>query len=59
MLSQKNREEVKLKNIAFHRSLSHFSLSIMHEVVGETVLPNSFFQNNLGSPRKLLVKLFF
>jgi hypothetical protein len=44
MLSQKNREEVKLKNIAFHRSLSHFSLSIMHEVVGETVLPNSFFK---------------
>jgi len=38
--------EVKLKKIAFYSSLSlaHFSLSAMYEVVGEAVLPNSFFK---------------
>jgi hypothetical protein len=30
----------------------------MHEVVGETILPNIFFQNSLASSRKLLIKLF-
>lgn len=49
---------MKLKKIAFHGSFSHFPLLDMHEVVGETILPNSFFfKNSSSSPRKLLVKL--
>ena len=34
--------EVKLKKVAFPSSLIYFPLSTIHEVVGETVLPNSF-----------------
>jgi hypothetical protein len=30
------------KNIAFHSSLPYFSLSTMHDAIGDTVLPNSF-----------------
>jgi len=33
---------MKLKKVAYPSSLTHFSLSSMHEAVGEAVLPNSF-----------------
>jgi hypothetical protein len=33
---------MKLKKIAYCSSLSHFSISSMHEVVGEAILPNIF-----------------
>jgi hypothetical protein len=33
---------MKLKKVAFHIFLSHFSLSAMHESVGEVILPNIF-----------------
>ena len=35
------------------------SLSTMHKVVGEAILPNIFFQNSSASSRKSLIKLFF
>jgi hypothetical protein len=31
----------------------------MYEIVGEAILPNTFFQNSSASSRKLLMKLFF
>jgi len=33
---------MKLKKVAYCNSLFHLSLSIMHEVVGEAILPNIF-----------------
>jgi len=33
---------MKLKKVAYYSSLTHFSLSTMHEVVGEAILPNTF-----------------
>jgi len=33
---------MKLKKVAYCSSLPHFSLSIMHEVVGEAILSNTF-----------------
>jgi len=35
---------MKLKKIAYCSSLPHFSLSSMHEVVVEAILPNIFFK---------------
>jgi len=42
-LTKKCREE-KLKKVAFHSSLSPFSLSAVHEAIGEAVLPDIFFK---------------
>jgi hypothetical protein len=39
---------MKLKIVAYPSSLPHFSLSSMHEAVGEAVLPNSFFPKQLS-----------
>jgi hypothetical protein len=33
---------MKLKKVAYCSSLSHFSLSTMHEAVGKAILPNTF-----------------
>jgi hypothetical protein len=33
---------MKLKKVAYCSSLPHFSLSSMHKVVGEAILPNTF-----------------
>jgi hypothetical protein len=33
---------MKMKKVAYCSSLSHLSLSIMHEVIGEAILPNTF-----------------
>jgi hypothetical protein len=46
------------KKLVYCTSLPHFSLSSMHEVVGEAILPNTFFQNSSASSRKLFIKLF-
>jgi hypothetical protein len=46
------------KSSLLQLSLSHFSLSSMHEVVVETILPNTFSKNSSASSRKLLMKLF-
>ena len=35
---------MKLKKVAYCSSLTHFSLSTMHEVVGEAILLNTFFK---------------
>jgi len=35
---------MKLKKVAYPSSLPHFSLPSMYEVVGEVILPNSFFK---------------
>jgi len=48
---------MKLKKVAYCSSLLHFFLSSMHEVVGEAILPNTFFKQ-LSFIRKLLMKLF-
>jgi len=49
---------MKLKKSSLLQLLSHFSLSTMYEIVGEAILPNTFFQNSSASSRKLLMKLF-
>jgi hypothetical protein len=33
---------MKLKKVAYPSSLPHFSLSSIHEVAGEAILPNTF-----------------
>jgi hypothetical protein len=33
---------MKLENVAYPSSFPHFSLSSMHEAIGEAVLPNNF-----------------
>jgi hypothetical protein len=43
--------EVKPKKVACHSSFPHFPLSAMHEVVGEAVLLNNFFQNSLATEK--------
>jgi len=35
---------MKLKKSSLLQLLPHFSLSTMHEVVGEAILPNTFFK---------------
>jgi len=49
---------MKLKKSSLLQLLPHFSLSTMYEVVGEAILPNTFFQNSSASSRKSLMKLF-
>jgi len=49
---------MKLEKSSLLQLLSHFSLSTMHEVVGESILPNTFFQNSSASSRNSLIKLF-
>jgi hypothetical protein len=50
---------IKLKKGPYPSSLPHFSQPSINKVIGETVLPNNFFQNSSASPIKLLMKLFF
>jgi len=39
----KERIEVKLRKVAFHISFSHFSLSVMHKVVGKVIFAKHVF----------------
>jgi len=40
--SHKEMSWMKLKKVAYCSSLPHFSLSSMHELVDEAILPNTF-----------------
>ena len=51
--SHKDISWMKLEKSSLLQLLPHFSLSTMHEVVGEAILPNSS-----ASSRKSLIKLF-
>jgi len=42
--SRKNISGMKLKKVAYCSFLPHFFLPSMQEVVGEAILPNTFFK---------------